>query len=444
MRSAEEELIPARSVPAPTAEEAIPAIPGAAGKNRSRPAAAPVRTGVVRPFVPADTAWSTTLVQTTDAFGALEPEWSALLDECAAANVFLSHEWLHSWWTAYRPAAELALVVLRARGRVRAIAPLMIETRRRGGLACRVLRFVGDGTGETDHVGFVLARADRAATLPRLLAAIDALDWDVAEFNQVPEGSETADALRDWAERQRLRPAVERAPCPVRRLPARFDDVLASLPSRLRTSVRSSTKKLQQKHAVGLGLVTEEDELPAALETFFANHASRWQGKGQAGAFADARRCAFYARLSPRLLRRGWLRFYALTLDGRAVAQQYCFAVDGTVMLLQEGFDFAHATDNVGNVLRAKVFEHLIASGAACYDFLAGTSRHKQSWSDGVVYDLRIRCGRRSLKGWLFHAVPCHVERAKDALRPWRDRLRRRARDESSAAAVAPSKGEPS
>jgi CelD/BcsL family acetyltransferase involved in cellulose biosynthesis len=256
--------------------------------------------------------------------------------------------------------------------------------------------------------------------------------------------SATSQASASIAASSRGSAAVDRAPCPVRRLPARFDDVLASLPSRLRTSVRSSTKKLQQKHAVGLGLVTEEDELPAALETFFANHASRWQGKGQAGAFADARRCAFYARLSPRLLRRGWLRFFALTLDGRAVAQQYCFAVDGTVMLLQEGFDFAHAADNVGNVLRAKVFEHLIASGATCYDFLAGTSRHKQSWSDGVVHDLRIRCARRSLKGWLFHAVPCHVERAKDALRPWSDRLRRRAPGEGSAAAVAPSKGEPS
>ena len=98
-----------------------------------------------------------------------------------------------------------------------------------------------------------------------------------------------------------------------------------------------------------------------------------------------------YERLTPALLGRGWLRFFYLKLDDRIVAQQYCFSLDGTVMLLQEGFDFKRAGDNVGNVLRARVFQHLIESGAACYDFLAGTSRHKQNWSDGTLTDLRIR-----------------------------------------------------
>jgi CelD/BcsL family acetyltransferase involved in cellulose biosynthesis len=82
-------------------------------------------------------------------------------------------------------------------------------------------------------------------------------------------------------------------------------------------------------------------------------------------------------------------------------------------MLLQEGFDFAHAQDNVGNVLRAMVFEHLIDSGATCYDFLAGSSRHKKSWSDGEVNDLCIHCARRSWRGWLFFAVPLE-DRARE------------------------------
>jgi hypothetical protein len=77
----------------------------------------------------------------------------------------------------------------------------------------------------------------------------------------------------------------------------------------------------------------------------------------------------------------------------------------------------------VGNVLRANVFEHLIMTGAECYDFLAGASRHKASWSDGVVNDLCIRCAQPSWRGWLFFWSPLLLERARAALRPWRDRL---------------------
>ena len=88
-------------------------------------------------------------------------------------------------------------------------------------------------------------------------------------------------------------------------------------------------------------------------------------------------------------------------MDDRVVAQQFCFEHDGTVYLLQEGFDIEFAKQNVGNVLRAMVFERLIAEGVRTYDFLAGVSRHKQSWSDSMPNDLVLRAFRRNLLGRL-------------------------------------------
>ena len=361
-------------------------------------------------------------------FDALRDAWSALLAESDTATVFMSHEWLFAWWSAYRPQAELAIVVAEDRGRVRGIAPLMIGISGRVGVTARVLRFIGDGTGETDHsetdhIAFVTSPFDCAESVPALLAAIEELDWDVAEFNQVPEGSPTAHELLQWVERMRLRPEVETKACPVRHLPASYEELLAGLPSRLRTSIRSSRRKLAQAHRVEFGMHVRQEELGDALRSFFDNHESRWQGKGIEGAFSNPKRRDFYERLTPRLLERGWLRFFYLKLDGRPVAQQYCFALDGTVMLLQEGFDFARAQDNVGNVLRSHVFEHLIESG-----------RHLLRLPRRMVApqaELERRHGQRPLhplrspvwKGWLFFALPLWTQRAKDALRPWRDRL---------------------
>ena len=380
-------------------------------------------TQVLTQYVPQEVRWTTRVIRSTAEFEDAREAWSALLAESVDANVFMSHEWLFAWWTAYQPDAELAIVVVEYGGRVRGIAPMMIQTVARGGVRARWLRFIGDGTGETDHINLLAPATGRAQVLQALLREVAAMDWDVAEFNQLPEASANTEDLLRWIDGSGLKCTVSSSPCPIRLLPGSHEALLSSLPSRLRTSLRSSTRKLREAHSLEFGRHQDAEELDSALRTFFENHESRWQGKGKPGAFSNPRRQRFYEQLTPRLLERGWLRFFFLKLDGRPVAQQYCFALDGTVMLLQEGFDFSRAQDNVGNVLRSMVFEHLIQSGAVCYDFLAGSSRHKQSWSDGTVDDLQIRCARRSLRGWLFFSVPLLIDRFKDRLRPWRDRL---------------------
>jgi CelD/BcsL family acetyltransferase involved in cellulose biosynthesis len=363
------------------------------------------------------------VIDTPSEFEQLHDRWSELHAQSTAGNVFTSHEWLHAWWTAYRPAARLVIVAIEEHERLVALAPMMIVQRHRLGFAARVLCFIGDGTAETDHIDFLIRAAAGPAVLARLLEAMATLNWDIAEFNGIPESSPTVPALRQWIASHDWYANERLIACPVRQLPESFESLLASLPSRLRTSVRSTRRKLAANHRVEFGRHERIEELDSALVALFDNHASRWQGKGQSGVFVDERKRDFYARLTPRLLQRGWLRFFYLKLDDRIIAQQYCFAVDGTVMLLQEGFDFARAQDNVGNALRAFVFERLIEDGARCYDFLAGTSRHKASWSNDVVYDAMLACARRSWRGSLLFAVPQAWERVKDRLRPLRDRL---------------------
>lgn len=356
-------------------------------------------------------------------FAALSGDWSDLHGRAANANVFLSHEWLHAWWLAYRPRAALRIVVAEVDGRLAGVAPLMVATEWRHALPTRVLRFIGDGTFETDHISFVVDRILGAEVVPRLLDAIHRMPWDVAEFNQIPEdGSCTAPLLEfaraNWRHNCVVTPSLRRV------VPASFDALLSSIPPRMRTALRSSRRRLEENHRIEFGLHLDEDELPAALDALFANHASRWRAKGQSGVFQDPRKRVFYQDLSRRLLKRGWLRFYFLKLDGKIVAQEFCFEHDGVVMLLQEGFDYDLAKLNIGNTLRGMVFEHLISQGLRIYDFLPGESRHKRAWSDNIVNDLRITCARRTLRGEYQFLAPRFVASVRNRLRPWRDRLR--------------------
>lgn len=363
------------------------------------------------------------LLTANDDFAAAAADWSDLLTRCVEPNTFLSHEWLYNWWIAYKPPAELRILIAYRGAQLLGIAPLMLERQQRLGIPIRVLRFIGDGTSETDHMSWLVDRNEASSVRDALHHAVSALPWDVAQFNQMPDGAANSVELLNFAKQQKWRIKKDEVPCPRCNLPASYEALLAALPSRFRTSLRSARRKLEKEHQMEFGLHENPDEIPEALDTFFANHASRWQAKGQQGVFEDACKRDFYARLTPALLARGWLRFFYLKLDGRIVAQQYCFEHDGTIMLLQEGFDFAWAQKNVGNTLRGLVFEHLIEAGAARYDFLAGSSRHKANWADESPLDLRIECSR-GWRGALYAIPPGAVAALKERLRPLRERLR--------------------
>ena len=281
------------------------------------------------------------------------------------------------------------------------------------GAAFRRMRFIGDGTSETDHMNFIVHSQDREDTLAALLEAIKRLPWDIAHFSQMPESSLNTKQVLQYAAKQNWLLGMQSVPCPRRALPGNYEDLLRGLPSRLRTAIRSARRELETKHRLEFGMCTAHEELPEALAALYRNHTGRWQAKGAQGVFVSQPKRAFYAELSSRLLDAGALRFYYLRVDGKVVAQQYCFAYGDTVLLLQEGFDMEFSKLNVGNVLRAMVFERLIANGVVTYDFLAGNSRHKQNWSDSAPNDLNIRACRPSIRGRLVHYLPSWIERAK-------------------------------
>jgi CelD/BcsL family acetyltransferase involved in cellulose biosynthesis len=345
------------------------------------------------------------VIRRDDDFAALEARWSQLVARAADANTFLTHHWLYTWWCAYRPRADLRIVVAEEDGCLRGIAPMMLT--REGGISrvIRRLRFVGDGTSETDHMNFIVDIADRERIVDALLEGIEGLPWQLGHFSHMLEHSENTRQLLQRAEARGWLTDTWTVPCPRIVLPRHPDGLLKALPSRLRTAIRSARRDLARHHDVEFGMLHRQQDLPEALESLYRNHASRWQAKGEQGVFVDPRKREFYAALSRKLLNTDSLRFYYLKVDGRTVAQQFCFEHSGTVLLLQEGFDMAWAASNVGNVLRAMVLEHLVGREVHAYDFLAGMSRHKRHWSNSVANDLHVRSFRRTLTGRVLHGL---------------------------------------
>lgn len=342
---------------------------------------------------------------------ALAREWRALHDTLPDATPFTSHEWLASWWQAYGDGRPLRVLAFRAHDALVGVTALYLD---RDGPRrwCRVLRFVGDGTFDSDYLGPLCAPAWQAAVHARLVEWLRAeRGWDAIDLRELPGDSVLPDVLSAQARDAGWLARLEHGRCALLDLPPSLDEFLRARQARFRTRVRALLRRLDEG-----GLVFEPDTAPAQLRarvrSLFRLHQARWQATGGPGVFGKRARRQFYARFVPRFAQRGWLRLYSLRQGDAYVAHQLCFGGDGVTYLLQEGFDTTDPAASYGQMLRAAVVRELIARGERRYDFLGGYSRHKEDWGAVQGVTSHVIVARPTLRGRAYFHAPALRERA--------------------------------
>lgn len=87
------------------------------------------------------------VIRDADALRALAADWNALLQSSRSNSIFLTCEWVNTWWGVYGEGKRLhVLVVKDGHGSLMGIAPLMDVSEHTLGIwPVGVVRFIGDG-----------------------------------------------------------------------------------------------------------------------------------------------------------------------------------------------------------------------------------------------------------------------------------------------------------
>src|SRR5204863_6829424 len=93
------------------------------------------------------------IIRDTAAFARLQSEWTELLGSARADCLFLTWEWLHTWWAHLAEERQLFIVTVRHDSKLIAIAPLSIAT---AWPSVRVLEFLGTGSVGSDYLDFIV------------------------------------------------------------------------------------------------------------------------------------------------------------------------------------------------------------------------------------------------------------------------------------------------
>jgi CelD/BcsL family acetyltransferase involved in cellulose biosynthesis len=297
---------------------------------------------------------------------------------------------------------------------------------------------MGDVGVGSEYLG-VLARREEVEAVVSALSSHLRGSWSLADLRGLREDSFSArllaQALSGPAPDRLHR---ERHPCSCAPLPGDYEAYLASLPQKFRSTLRYRTNKLVKNFQVRLLRTRNEHEIEPHLARFFDMHQGRWIAEGHTGSFYTQSKRAFYDEISREFLRREWLRFYHLEVDGVLRASQFGFAFNGVLHSLQEAFDrdfHPPGVGGVGVVLRGLALKQSISEGIHAYDFLGGVADYKSRWGTQTHFIDRVRIGApgpagalafaatagvRRLKDWGRERSPAWLHRSRERLRSWR------------------------
>jgi CelD/BcsL family acetyltransferase involved in cellulose biosynthesis len=347
-------------------------------------------------------------------------KWERLLAGSPSASIFVTPEWLGSWWTAFASERRLlALLFLDSAGELVGLAPLYQDVID-GPLGLRLnrLRLVGDGSNDSDNLDFVLRPGYERSCIAAFFSWLERQsDWGVCELNTLPSDSAAAPwILRGLKERGWVH-EIHTHPRLVVLLPSRWEAYLARLSRNERWRIVSYSRRLEAKYRVRVRRSENEQDLAHDLDTLFRLHEKRWECRDQRGSFTLQARRKFYCDVARRFLARRWLEFWLLELEGKPLAAQFGFRYRETLYTLQEGFDPNYSKDRIGSVLRAHVLQQVIPEGIRRYDFLAGNDAGKERWGPESWHYLDIHFAKPLSRGGLYLDLRCTGQSTKEWLR---------------------------
>lgn len=316
------------------------------------------------------------MVSDAGRFEQLEPEWTELFESSAAGSPFLSWEWMNAWWTHLGGSKRLAVLVVRSGSEIIGIAPLSMS---RGNLPWfRYLEFLGTGCAGSDYLD-VIARQGREGETMEALERFVLSEKIALHLEHLPPNSLFRRLATPLSESGWIAMEAQNGVCPYIRLAGHsWDSFLATIGPAHRATTRRRLRQLERQFTMRFERVPAAERADV-LDALFAFHDERWAGQGTAFQTEELRR--FHRDATARAEKAGWLRLYALYLDGELAAAMYGFSMKGRFYFYQHGHDSRYRQHGVGRAVLDLTIRAAIDEGLAEFDLLYGNEAYKSAWT---------------------------------------------------------------
>ncbi len=319
----------------------------------------------------------------------LKDSWNELLFSSEQNCIFLTHEWISSWWKCFSEDNSLEILIFKdEEGSLAGIAPFMMKN--------KTLRFIASQE-VSDYCDVITPEERRREFYENLLDYLKTNYSDVAkiELMNIKSSSPTLSFLPSLAPEHGFSASCTEAEvAPLLELPSSYEDYMKGLSKKNRHELRRKLKRIESLEEVRITKVTDTRELRSSLETFIALHKEGspskekfWGKKGMSD---------FFQEIASRLALQKWVELNFLFYEDRIMAALLNFSYLDQVLFYNVAFNKDYARYSPGLFLFNHCIKQVMSEGKRKADFLRGREKYKYYFGaeDSKIFRLILTSGK--------------------------------------------------
>jgi CelD/BcsL family acetyltransferase involved in cellulose biosynthesis len=318
----------------------------------------------------------------------LKDSWNEFLFSSEQSCIFLTHEWISSWWKCFSEDNSLEILIFKdEEGSLAGIAPFLIKN--------KTLRFIASQE-VSDYCDVITLKERRAEFYENLLSYLKTnySDMKKIELMNLKASSPTLSFLPRLAPEHGFSASCTEAEvAPLLELPSSYEDYIKGLSKKNRHELRRKLKRIESLEGVKITKVTDTRELQSSLETFIALHKEGspskerfWEKKGMSD---------FFQEVASRFSLQKWVELNLLFYEDRIMAALLNFSYSDQILFYNVAFHKDFARYSPGLFLFNHCLKQAISEGKRKADFLRGREKYKYYFGaeDSKIFRLILTQG---------------------------------------------------
>jgi CelD/BcsL family acetyltransferase involved in cellulose biosynthesis len=341
----------------------------------------------------------TDIISTDEQFRDLRDPWNDLLSRSRTNTIFLTWEWLYSWWEVFRKDVELFIVTVKnEQEELVGIAPLCLQKVKYYGFPVRELTFLG--TGHSDRQDFLIAADSHVEgnVLHGIIAALKehSKEWNVVCLDQIPDESLLVSMVADYPFDGEWELSSH---CSYVRINGAWDVYLKSRSKKFRKDIRNKENNLDRLGEWELAVTSDVGDFDTYASLMREIESRSRKNDTEKAFWAQDGNREFLTCFASRAAEHGWLDFTTLRLKGIPIAHLLGFSYNGSYSAYNTAYIDAYFDVSPGKLVIHEKIKWCFDQGASIreFDFLRGAFYIKSLWATDVRQHRRLVGFRDSL-----------------------------------------------
>lgn len=327
------------------------------------------------------------IIEANEDFAGLRGQWNELLEHSEANTIFLTWEWLYTWWQHFNSGRQLAIILIEHDDQLVGIAPLFCEyIRIRGFIPLQSLQWLGTGEVGSDYLSLICKVGYEEEVCKMVCEQIshNAKNWDLLRLTDLPSTGQAYSNFFTFFDKDKSFDCQSGREyvCPYIELKGySWGSFLKDLSVNMRYNLRRRNRQVFDELGAKVIRCEYKTDIAPFLDSIFDMHLKRWALRGGSDGFSTPQVHAFHQAVAAQFFNKGWLRLYLLEIDFHPVAGIYGMEYKDTFYFYQSGMLPEWDRYSVGMVLLGQTIKDSISRNLTTYDFLHGTESYKFKWT---------------------------------------------------------------